>query len=158
MKPGTIVLPLASIRCAPVGMLVDAAGPTAVIRPPETTSVPRSIGARPVPSIIRALVKATVAPAVGACASEGGNASVASASSVPAPSAKMRREERIIGRLPAAREAPPYTAGCKTPPYTDNFPDIFMRVWGGASRPATPVDLLRAGRLARLRREQLREV
>src|SRR6187200_968427 len=86
MKPGTIVLPLASIRCAPAGMVVDAAGPTAVIRPPDTTSVPRSIGARPVPSMILALVNAIVP----FWADGGGGASVATARMAPTTAARTR--------------------------------------------------------------------
>src|SRR5256885_7451345 len=139
MKPGTIVLPLASMRCAPAGMVVEFAGPTAVTRPPLTTSVPRSIGARPVPSMMRALVNATVPPPAGACASDGGEARVASASSVPTASADMRRVVRFIGNLPAGRTAPPcrgYRAALYGPPHR----------------------YLIRRRLARLRREQLREV
>ena len=111
MKPGTSVLPDASMRCAPAGIAVDA-GPTAVTWPLLMTSVPRSIGARPVPSMMRALVKATVP--CGACASDGGEASVAIASAVPATSATTWKVVRIMRGLPAGREAPPYTDNFST--------------------------------------------
>jgi hypothetical protein len=90
MKPGTIVLPLASMRCAPAGIAVDA-GPTAAMRPLLMTSVPRSIGARPVPSMMRALVRATAAPAAGVCASVGGETSVARARAAPTTRTQVLR-------------------------------------------------------------------
>src|SRR5215468_8897086 len=96
MKPGTMVLPDASMRCAPAGMETDAEGPTATTRPPATTRVPLSIAARPVPSMILAFVNAT-APPVGTCwADDGGDASVTKASSVPAMSAESLRVVRIM--------------------------------------------------------------
>src|SRR5262249_12911553 len=83
-------------RCAPAGIETDAEGPRATTRPPATTRVPLSIGARPVPSMILAFVNAT-APPVGTCwADDGGDASVTNASSVPVMSAESLRVVRIM--------------------------------------------------------------
>ena len=53
-------MPASGTRAAPAGIVTDAAGPTATIRPPRTRIVALSIGARSVPSITRAPVKAVV--------------------------------------------------------------------------------------------------
>ena len=55
-RPGSAVFPLESIRRLPPGMDTCAASPTATIFDPDMTMVPRSIGAPPLPSMIRTLV------------------------------------------------------------------------------------------------------
>ncbi len=55
--PGMIVLPAASITSAPAGTLTFA--PTAVIRLPVITTVPRSITSSPRMVMMRAFVSAT---------------------------------------------------------------------------------------------------
>jgi hypothetical protein len=60
------VLPARLTTVAPAGAFTPA--PTFVMRPLVTTIVPFSIGARPVPSTMRAPVKAIV-PVAGTCAS-----------------------------------------------------------------------------------------
>src|SRR5688572_23507495 len=68
MNPGTIVLPDTSTRTVSAAGLTDVAPLTASMRPFRMTTVARSRGARPVPSITRAPDSTTVPP-VGACAS-----------------------------------------------------------------------------------------
>ena len=65
-----MVFPAALIWVVPAGTVTEAEGPTAVMRPLVTTIVPCSMGALPVPWIIRAPVNATL-PLPGVCASEG---------------------------------------------------------------------------------------
>src|SRR5450432_2664075 len=66
-RPGITVFPASATRRAPPGTVTLAAGPTATIRPLRTRIVALSIGARSVPSITRAPVKAVVVDA-GCCA------------------------------------------------------------------------------------------
>src|SRR5262245_63196394 len=60
------VFPVSETRSAPDGTLTLDDGPTARMRPPRTTMVALSIGARSVPSITRAPVNALTPP--GDCA------------------------------------------------------------------------------------------
>src|SRR5476651_2256506 len=66
-RPGITVFPVSATRRAPAGTVTLAADPTETIRPLRTRIVALSIGARSVPSITRAQVKAVVVDA-GCCA------------------------------------------------------------------------------------------
>src|SRR5688572_11573756 len=59
-RPGMIVVPAASTTVAPLGIWTLPEGPTAAIRSPVTTIVPRSITSSPRMVTSRAFVNATV--------------------------------------------------------------------------------------------------
>src|ERR1700737_4140254 len=91
-------LPGRAIRVAPAGTFTAAEAPTATMRPLLTTSVARSRGALPVPSVTRAPVSATV-PGAGACANGRLDDNVARTTSMANDTAAGRVGIRIMSNL-----------------------------------------------------------
>src|ERR1035441_184531 len=91
-----IVLPLTSITCAPFGVLILAAGPTAVIWLPLMTTAPFSMGGLPVPSIILAPLRTVTASASAAYRND---AVKLSASNTSKTTVKRRIEDPFLLEL-----------------------------------------------------------
>ena len=71
MRPGITVRPERSTVSAPAGTAMSAARPTRAMRSPSMTMRPFSIGAAPLPSMMRALSRTTARLRVSAAATEG---------------------------------------------------------------------------------------
>src|SRR5688572_8194924 len=100
--PGITVFPARSTLVAPAGIWIEA--PAAVMRPLLMTTVPRSIGGRPVPSMMRTPVSAvTAAP----CAADRSDARLpVSTRAARRPTTICVEARNVIRMLPSCRRIP----------------------------------------------------
>src|SRR5687768_11218873 len=100
--PGITVLPVRSRLVAPAGIWTEA--PAAVMRPLLMMTVPRSIGGRPVPSMMRTPVSAVTAVPCAACAARCSDARLPVSTRTARPPATTCVEVRNVIRMPPTAE------------------------------------------------------